>query len=124
MTPRSDKRPDGALERAILAELWNAPGPQSPREVQQSLVDDLAYTTVMTILSRLFHKGLVDREVRGRGFAYLPRISEADLIARRLHEALSVADDRAAALSSFVGGLTATERAAIESALDEARRRP
>jgi predicted transcriptional regulator len=40
----------------------------------------LAYTTVMTVLSRLHEKGHVTRERRGRGYAYTPAFSEDELV--------------------------------------------
>lgn len=48
---------------------------------QRSADGALAYTTVMTVLSRLYDKGLVVRDRRGRGFAYTPRFSEPGLVA-------------------------------------------
>src|ERR1700749_3500879 len=45
-------RPRGALERDVLACLAAAGRPMSPGEVRADLGDELAYTTVMTTLSR------------------------------------------------------------------------
>ena len=41
----------------------------TPGEVRDALGGDLAYTTVMTVLTRLFEKGLVTRTQQGRAFA-------------------------------------------------------
>jgi predicted transcriptional regulator len=53
----------GPLEARIMQVLWSCdPGEYAPiREVLRRLDDDLAYTTVMTVLSRLHDKGLVRR---------------------------------------------------------------
>ncbi len=51
--------------------LWRRPG-LSVREARESLPGDLAYTTVMTTLDRLYKKGLLTRERRGRGYRYSP----------------------------------------------------
>jgi predicted transcriptional regulator len=40
---------------------------------------DLAYTTVMTTLDRLFKKNLLSREAEGRAFRYTPRCTREQL---------------------------------------------
>lgn len=40
----------------------------------------LAYTTVMTVLARLYAKGLVDRARRGRAHHYTPMFDESQLV--------------------------------------------
>ncbi len=67
----------GALEREVLAELWTLENPTTPAAVLQALGTNLAYTTVTTILTRLWRKGLVTREEHGRGYAYAPTLTEA-----------------------------------------------
>lgn len=42
--------------------------------------DQLAYTTVMTVLGRLHDKGLLDRDRAGRGYEYTPKFDEPHLI--------------------------------------------
>ncbi len=71
----------GSLEAAVLEQLWARPEGATPAAVHDALGADLAYTTVMTILTRLWKKGLVDREPQGRSFAYRPLVSEAELVA-------------------------------------------
>ncbi len=44
---------------------------------------ELAYTTVMTILSRLADKQLLKKEKNGRSFIYYPTISKEDFIKTR-----------------------------------------
>lgn len=101
------RRPMGALEGEVLAALWAADRPMTPRETLDALADDdLAYTTVMTILTRLWQKGVVEREQVGRAYVYTPKVSEADLAATRMHEQLARAGDKEAALSRFVGSLS------------------
>lgn len=58
----------GELENQVLDVVWGAPGPVTPRQVQDVLSTSrkLAYTTVMTILVRLCEKGLLEREPAGR----------------------------------------------------------
>lgn len=75
----------GPLEYAILDSLWRR-GSGTVAEVLEDVngVQDppLAYTTVMTVLSRLHEKGLVLREQQGRGYRYAPTHTEQELVER------------------------------------------
>ena len=51
------RRAAGELEAAVLAVLQAAGSALSPGDVRDRLGGDLAYTTVVTILSRLHDKG-------------------------------------------------------------------
>jgi predicted transcriptional regulator len=48
----------------------------------------LAYTTVMTTLDRLYKKDLLDRVAEGRAFRYSPRYSKEDLQMRAAGDAI------------------------------------
>ena len=64
----------GPLEMKVLGVL-NAGGEQSVADIQAALNQDgheLAYTTVMTVLVRLYNKGLVQRRKESRYFLYSP----------------------------------------------------
>ncbi len=65
----------GPLEERLLELLWRQERPVSVREEQALLAGDLAYTTVMTTLDRLYKKGLLGRARDGRGYRYSPRTS-------------------------------------------------
>src|SRR4051794_41404934 len=60
----------GALEQEVLACLGAAGRPLTVAEVQADLGGKLAYTTVLTALSRLHAKGALTRQPAGRGYAY------------------------------------------------------
>lgn len=82
--------------------LWAADGPRSVRHVLETLNDGrrsaLAYTTVMTVLSRLAGKGVLVRARAGRGFVYSPVAGdEAGIAVREV-----VRDYGEAALAHFV----------------------
>lgn len=62
------RRASGQLEGETLATLWSADHPMTPAEVQRALGGELAYTTVMTILTRLYDKGLAQRVPLRRGY--------------------------------------------------------
>lgn len=62
----------------MLDGLW-ARGSATVRELLQGGYQDLAYTTVMTTLDRLFKKGLLTRSEDGRAFRYATRFSREEL---------------------------------------------
>ena len=117
------RRPDGALESEVLGVLWKAQRSLTPAEVRSQLPGDLAYTTVMTVLGRLHDKGLLRRTQRGRAFAYTTAMSESELIARRMGDALAATRDPASALSGFVGGLSKRNAALLRNILDDLDRK-
>ena len=63
----------GPLEAAVMEAVWAAGGPVSVREVMGRLnngrAEPLAYTTVMTVMSRLAEKGALARSPAGRSGA-------------------------------------------------------
>lgn len=113
------RRPGGSLEADVLAQLWASPEGATPGEVLRGLGTDLAYTTVMTILLRLWKKGLVERERRGRAFAYRALVTEADLAANRMRDAFQQVSDREQVFSSFVGGLSKKEERILRRVIGE-----
>lgn len=115
----SERRADGELEGDVLGVLWEADEPLTPSEVNDRLAAGLAYTTVMTVLTRLWTKGLLERTRRGRAYAYRARISESDLATRRLTETLSGVSNRSEVLARFVVGLPTREKTALRRLLDD-----
>jgi predicted transcriptional regulator len=75
---RTSSRQLGPLEQRMLDRLW-ARGNATVRELLEDGCQDLAYTTVMTTLDRLFKKGLLTRAEDGRAFRYAPRFSRDEL---------------------------------------------
>ena len=61
--------------------VWERGGELSVRDVRDA-VPDLAYTTVMTTLDRLFKKGLLARRKSGRAFFYASRLGPDELRVR------------------------------------------
>ena len=68
----------GPLEQRLLEELWERRN-ATVRELIENSCSDLAYTTVMTTLDRLFKKSLLAREAEGRAFRYTPRFTREEL---------------------------------------------
>lgn len=113
----------GDLESEVLEELWLAADWLNGREVWERLGDDSrAYTTVMTILSRLVDKGLVEREVRGRGHVYRAAGDRDELTAKAISSLLAATADPRSALAHFVEGLDDPELVAeLADLLERAR---
>jgi predicted transcriptional regulator len=112
----------GALEAEVLGVLWDHDRALTPGEVAEAMGGDLAYTTFMTILARLWKKGLVERERVGRAYAYRPMLSEADLAAKRMHDTLGATSDQRAVLSRFVSGLSRQDARRLRKILDDGQR--
>ena len=100
------------LENAIMLMLWQEPGPLTPRQVKSRLDPDhpVAYTTVMTVLTRLWSKGMLKRYRVGRAYAYAPTKSQALHAANRMEGILEGVDDRAVTLGRFVEKLSVSDR--------------
>lgn len=69
------------LELQIMQVIWKL-GASSPRacsvkEVQEALPQQLAYTTVQTMLNILERKGKLKRKLRGRAYLYSATVTEA-----------------------------------------------
>jgi predicted transcriptional regulator len=107
------RRGPGELEAEVLAVLWQRHEPASAEQVRQQLEGPLAYTTVVTILSRLHEKGVVTREKQGRSFTYSPVDDEPGLAARRMRAVLDSEDDRDSVLARFVSNLPARDEQAL-----------
>jgi predicted transcriptional regulator len=67
--------------------VWDAPAPVSVREVVNQLNrgrgQQLAYTTVMTVMTRLADKGMLTRRREGRGYLYEATADDAAGLAVR-----------------------------------------
>ena len=108
----------GPRESGIMRVLWQTPDLyQSVREVGQQLDAEIAYTTVMTLLSRLADKGLASRRLQGRGYAYRPRVSQSQYQARVMSSALHRDVDIPDVLLHFVEDLTVQEQATLRHLL-------
>ncbi|MFB7864266.1 BlaI/MecI/CopY family transcriptional regulator [Streptomyces sp. NPDC056069] len=113
------RRGQGELEAQVLAVLKDAPGPVPVVWVQERLGGDLAYTTVITILTRLHGKGAVARDRAGRSFRWTAVADEAGLAALRMRKVLDSGSDREAVLASFVTALSPNDERLLRELLAE-----
>ncbi|WP_341252330.1 BlaI/MecI/CopY family transcriptional regulator [Euzebya pacifica] len=121
MTAGADSPGLGSLEAKIMRVAWDDAGQYlQVRDVLARLDDDLAYTTVMTVMNRLYEKGLLRRRREGRAWAYRPSSTREAYAAATMADALSVAANRTAALLHFVADLEPGEAAALRRLLDDA----
>ena len=67
----------GKLERQVLDETWQS-GEVTVREVYTAFGENVAYTTLMTTLDRLYKKKLLGRRKDGRAFLYSPALSREE----------------------------------------------
>jgi predicted transcriptional regulator len=68
----------GTLERQALDAVWRL-GRASVKDVRRALDDTPAYTTVMTVMDRLYKKGVLEREREGRAYIYSAPASSEQL---------------------------------------------
>lgn len=70
-------------ELDIMDILWER-GSGTVGEVRDRLEDDLAYTTVLTVLRTLEEKGFVGHETEGRAYRYHPLVERQEAQASHL----------------------------------------
>ena len=85
-------------EAELMEVLWDH-GPSTVNEVKERVPDDLAYTTVLTILRTLEAKGYVTHDAEGKAHRYsalIERDAARQCAAGHGREILQGFDDRAA----------------------------
>jgi predicted transcriptional regulator len=114
----------GELESAVMDVLWDHGGFLTPGEVHRvlSAKRPLAYTTIMTILVRLWEKGRLERQRDRRAYAYRPVQTREEHAAARMQEMLAKAGDQPKALNYFVEVLRPTERDQLRRMLQGRKR--
>ena len=117
--PQPGRRPAGDLEDEVLAALWSQSEPMMPAQVQEALVGDLAYTTVLTILSRLTAKGMVERTRAGRAYSYRPSVDPDALTAEQMRRLLKRRGNRAAVFHHFLDGLDKADQRLLRKLMDK-----
>ena len=85
----------GPLESAIMLTLWDTPEPLKVRDVTGRLAysRDVAYTTVMTVLTILCRKDLARRHRHGQAWLYAPTLSHDDYLTERVRDLITLARD-------------------------------
>ncbi|PWH07353.1 2'-5' RNA ligase [Brachybacterium endophyticum] len=112
-------RSNGALEALVMRALWQADQALGARAILTTFEDPIpAYTTILTVLSRLEEKGMVEREALSpRKVRFRPRISSAEAHARDMVESLEEAEDRRGALLAFADTLSSEDMELMRGAI-------
>lgn len=93
----------GPLERRVMEFVWDHDTAVTVNDVLVAPgIQGLAYTTVMTVLHRLWRKGYLSRKRAGRAYAYRVRRTRDDHVASLVGEVLASSNDRHGVLMSFV----------------------
>jgi predicted transcriptional regulator len=107
----------GPLETKLLELLWEQKRSLTVRQIQLAF-PDLAYTTVMTTLDRLYRKGLLLRHKYGRAFAYEPRCARdellSELISGHVTDLLGASEECTVILSTLVRAVGRTDAALLD----------
>ncbi|WP_297454503.1 BlaI/MecI/CopY family transcriptional regulator [Persephonella sp.] len=101
---RNKPSPFGDLEEKVMDVLWKK-GNATVSEVKKALKDKFAHTTIMTILDRLYKKGILKREKEGKGYRYYPVITKEEfekMIAKKVVKDLTKTNP-SLAIAAFEG---------------------
>jgi predicted transcriptional regulator len=121
----------GQLEAQVMEAVWDAGEPVCVEDVRSRLEEqgkDAAYTTIMTTMSRLHDKDLLEREQRGRAYYYVPALSRSELsdnVTRRVIDGLlsSFAEPAISYFVEAVGDEDPDRLDMLADVIDEHRRR-
>jgi predicted transcriptional regulator len=85
--PHKNKSQLTPLELKIMQVLWSL-GPSNVQAVKDGLSEDLAYTTVQTVLNVLQRKGHVKRTLIGRAYKYRSVETREKALGSAVHDLL------------------------------------
>ncbi len=109
-------------ELDVMNALWDL-GSATVSEVLETLPDDLAYTTVLTILQRLKRKGHVRHEDEGQAHRYFPLVqreeAQDNAIKRVTRKLFSDSPELLMTRMVTKGGLTKDQLEDLRDLLDE-----
>lgn len=72
----------GKAQAELMTILWRRGSATVPELVAAANTKrDVAYTTILTLVQRLYARGLLEREPEGRGFRYRPARTRDELLA-------------------------------------------
>jgi predicted transcriptional regulator len=119
----------GDLELAVMESVWRR-GQATVREVHEDLAADrgLAYTTVMTVMTRLARKGLLQKRRDGAAFVYHAPLSADELLRSSVRDVLAglLTDFAQPTMSEFVETVktgSADRIDELKKLVDDARRK-
>lgn len=119
MSKRS--RQQGELESLVLETLWNSKTPVTSHEILLTLgsKSGVALTTLLTVLSRLQDKNLVEREPgEGRSHRYKATQTKAQHTADLMLDLVGESGNPAMAFSHFAKGLSNAQLKALRKSIE------
>lgn len=105
------------LENAVMNALWDQDGWLTPSQVRARMTQQIAPTTIGTVLTRLQHKGRVERRPRGKAYQYRPTQTREEYVAAQMDSALGSSHDRSVALLEFIDRLPDDDRSFLRRIL-------
>jgi predicted transcriptional regulator len=116
----------GPLELAVLEVMWRQSGALSVKALQKDF-PEVAYTTLMTTLDRLYKKAALVRSKRGRAFFYEARLTREEVQSNMASVVFThlLGGDVAArlVLSSFVEAVSQRDELLLDELEDLLRQR-
>ncbi|MFD4676013.1 BlaI/MecI/CopY family transcriptional regulator [Lentzea sp. NPDC058450] len=115
------RRLPGTLASQVLQALVDSGSALTPSEVRDLLdtTDTLAYSTVVTTLTRLHEKKVVSRERDGRAYRYSAVADPPALTAWRMGRLLESEEDHGPVLARFVNSLSPQDEQLLRELLGE-----
>ncbi|HRN71127.1 MAG TPA: BlaI/MecI/CopY family transcriptional regulator [Candidatus Woesebacteria bacterium] len=101
----------GELEQKVMNVVWESSKSLKPRDVLDSIEEEYAYTTIMTIMANLYEKGILDREKRGITYYYFPKKPKQQVINNKLGKIFTevLGSYRELAITKFLDTLGGSE---------------
>ena len=87
--PRRKQKTLTDLELAVMEIVWRK-GQATVRDVYEAIQPfrPLAYNTILTVLTKLKEKGIVDSQPVGKAYLYRPRVSETEAAERSVKKVI------------------------------------
>ena len=120
----------GPLERSVMDQIWDRDEEVTVRDlVDAPGIRGLAYTTVMTVLDRLWHKGYVARRRVGRAYSYRARKTREQYLSSLVGQVFAATDDRRSVLLGFAREIDGEDLVQLRKMIrdvekDRSRRKP
>ncbi|WP_040816682.1 BlaI/MecI/CopY family transcriptional regulator [Nocardia concava] len=114
----------GELESVVMEHIWSNSTPITVRDVYRELSGErsIAYTTVMSTMDNLHHKGWLERERDGKAYRYHPVLTGEQYRAQLMRTALGSGGRIDLVLTHFVDGISAEQSDCLRAALRRRRR--
>jgi predicted transcriptional regulator len=109
----------GDLEAVLMDRIWDRDGTTTVREVFEDMLRDreIAYTTVMSTMDNLHHKGWLSRERDGKAYRYWPTMTREQHGAALMRQALDAGGQSDRVLAHFLDQISDDESEALRKVL-------